>query len=127
MPFKPAPVEGGTAYADTSTITLIPTRNNNVAYYYGAFRNTVSIASLHDLRSILITKQQQLKNLPVSFSADAHQLHIIIKPQDDCRYETLVALIDEMSINAISHYAICDIEEEEKSLVTNKLQSPPME
>ena len=127
MPFKPAPIDGGTAYADTSTITLIPTGNNRIAYYHGAFQNDVRITSIQALRAILITKQQQLKNLPASFSANAHKLHIIIKPHDACKYETLVGLIDEMSINAIPYYAICDIETEEKTLVTNKLQSQPME
>lgn len=117
MPFKPA--EASTAFAEQSTITLIPTKGHRIAYYHGAFHrdSILHLAGPKEIRDVLIAKQKAAAALPASFSADAHKLHVIIKPNDDCNYEDLVSLLDEMNILQVPFYAIDEITEIEKEWV----------
>lgn len=121
------PVPGGhTAFCEECTVTLIPAQNHKIIFYKGALQDsTQSIVSsfINDsLRSLLIKEQQSVKALPASFSAEAHNLHVIIKPDDACTYEDIVHLLDEMSILDIKYYAMTDISAADKELVTKKLQ-----
>jgi biopolymer transport protein ExbD len=120
MPYKPA-IDEVTAFIDTSTLTAIPAKNGTLYYYGGKFNNNLTPVSFNDFRKVIIDKTAQLKKLPASFSPQAHELHIIIKPSNDCNYENLVRLMDEMLINNVPNYAIVDISEEEKSLIPKRL------
>ncbi|MFN4247941.1 MAG: ExbD/TolR family protein [Flavipsychrobacter sp.] len=122
MPFKPA--TEGTAYVDTATITIIPTKNHLYATYTGTYRdgmqfNTYAAAQL---RNVILDKKYALKKLPATFSEQAHKLHVIIKPNDDCEYQDVVTLLDEMAINQVAYYAIADITANEKLILTKQLQ-----
>jgi biopolymer transport protein ExbD len=104
-----------TAYIDTSTITLIATANHEIIFYNGQFdENKLRTTNTPELRNIIIEKQKALTHLPSNFSARARELHVIIKPADECRYEDVVRIFDEMIINAVPHYVMVDITEEEK-------------
>ncbi len=111
--------EAITAIPGESTITLIPTKAHTIAYYSNAFStdSTQSIASTKSIRDVLIAKQKEVAALPPSFSADAHQLHVVIKPNDDCTYEDVVMLLDEMNILQVPYYVIDEITLEEKEWV----------
>lgn len=114
-----------TAFIDTSTITIIPTREHKLAYYDGVLKNEsgMQLGNYNYIRSKLINKAKQLKSLPSTYSADAHKLHVIIKPADDCTYDDVVKILDEMLICDVPYYAITDITKEEKEILTIKLQS----
>lgn len=120
MPFKPS--RGNIAFVDTSTITLIPVKNHTIAYYNGQFKsNSIpQTASFNAIREILVVKQNNLKALPVGYSDQARKLHVIIKPNDDCTYEDVVNVLDEMSILDIRYYAIDDISAPEKEWLTKQ-------
>ena len=122
MPYKPA--TEGTAYIDTATITIMPTKSHLYALYTGAFKEGIEYKTYtgNELRSVITNKQSALKRLPATFSEQAHQLHIIIKPNDDCEYQDVVTLLDEMTINQVAYYAIADITPEEKQILTKQLQ-----
>jgi biopolymer transport protein ExbD len=123
MPFK-APER--TPFCEACTVTLIPTKDHRLAYYKGALdhpeKTGITGFDAGGLRPELIREQQQAKALPASFSKDAHELHVIIKPNDDCTYDDIVKVLDEMSILDIKYYAMTDITAAEKELVTKKLQ-----
>ncbi len=122
MPHKPA--TEGTSYIDTATLTIIPTKGHMYAVYTGTFKpnNEFNIYKQSELRNVIITKQSALKRLPATFSVQAHQLHVILKPNDDCEYTDVVSLLDEMTINKVPYFAIADITSEEKMILTKQLQ-----
>jgi biopolymer transport protein ExbD len=120
MPYKPTtetsevPGEG--------TIVLIPTSGHRIAYYNGFFdAATKPLMAAHkgkgNIRQVLLDRQKEIAALPASFSAEAHKLHVIIRPADDCTYEDVVSLLDEMNIVQVPYYAIDDISEEEAEWV----------
>lgn len=120
MPYKPAPDEAITAFIDTSTITIIPIENGRLLYYEGEFQEIFSFATFPEIRTIIINKTKQLEKLPNSFSKEAHQLHVIIKPNDNCNYESFVRLMDEMLINNVPYYAIANLSEQEREKIILK-------
>ncbi len=123
MPFE---TDVKTAFCEECTVTLMPTKDHKLVYYKGTFEHPtklgISSFEPNGLRAELIKEQQAVKALPASFSKDAHELHVIIKPNDDCTYEDLVKVLDEMSILDIKYYAMTDITAAEKEFVTKKLQ-----
>jgi hypothetical protein len=62
-------------------------------------------------------KKSGLKDLPQTFSVQAHILHVLIKPNDDCKYNDVVQLLDEMNILAVPYYAIMDLAPQEKEWI----------
>ena len=119
----PVPHHEPTAFIDTSTITLIPTREHKVAYYHGALDsdNEIQFANHNEVRKIITQKQSGLKYLPESFSAQAHNLHVLIKPDDNATYADLVSIIDEMLINDVQIFAIVDIDTFEQRILNELL------
>ncbi len=115
----PGPVEHPTAFPEESTITLLPAANHRVFYYEGILKTDGQMKSspVASLRPVLQQKQTQAASLPGSFSTQAHQLHVLIKPNSDSKYADLVNLMDEMLILKIDYYAIVDITPGEASLI----------
>lgn len=113
-----------TKYVAESTVTVIPTHSHKVIYYNGTLKDGQSLAvtgfqAAHGLRDILINKEKEAAALPAKFSLQAHQLHVIIKPDSDCTYDDVVRIFDEMNINNVPYYAMTDITPEEKAWVEN--------
>lgn len=120
MPYTEAPPEGGRSYPEESTVTLLLSSQHKVAYYYGNFESGEAFAAAgfegnNPLRSVLLNKQQEAAKLPTTYSRQAHFLHVLIKPTDDCTYEDLVKALDEMSILDIRYYALADVSDAEKN------------
>ena len=115
----PAPGPQQTAFIDTSTITIIPIRGHKFAYYHGAFRSSadIKVTGSQDLRNLLAQKQSALKHLPAGFSDEAQNLHVIIKPHNESKYDDLVRVVDEMLILSVRYYAIVDITVEEEDAI----------
>jgi biopolymer transport protein ExbD len=111
-------------FIDTSTITIITTKDHWLAYYEGILSDPgkMKTTSIADIRGVIQRKRKELFSLPASFSVRAHKLHVLIKPMDNSTYDDLVAVLDEMTINDVPFYAIVDVTDEEKQLLTNKLQ-----
>lgn len=127
MPYTEAPPEGGTSYPEESTVTLLLSSQHKVAYYYGNFESGEAFAAAgfegnNPLRSVLLNKQQEAAKLPTTYSRQAHFLHVLIKPTDDCTYEDLVKALDEMSILDIRYYALADVSDAEKEWLQQNLR-----
>lgn len=112
-----------TVYIDTSTVTIIPTKEHRYAYYYGTLDKPeeIQLTTYSHLRNIISTKQSALKRLPASFSQQARKIHVIIKPMDNCTYQDVVNVLDEMLINKVPYYTLDAITEDEKSIIGDKL------
>lgn len=106
-----------TVFVKEATITLIPTHDHKIAYYNGTldYPAQLQYATITQARDVLLHKQKEVAALPPSFSVDAHKLHVLIKPNSDCTYNDVVALLDEMNILAIEHYAMVDVTADEQA------------
>jgi hypothetical protein len=52
-------------------------------------------------------------------AAEKKGLIVLIKPDDKSKYKNLVDILDEMLITNVARYAIVDLSESEKELITN--------
>ncbi len=106
----PAPPDGSTRFTAESTITLMPTANHRVLWYegslYGDAGRGITGVGGEGVRTLLLRKKKDAAALPESFSAQAHELQVIIKPMPDCTYEDVVRLLDEMQIVDVKFYAL---------------------
>lgn len=104
-----------TAFCEESTITLIPASGNRIYWYKGAFKAVGTLPHIKSgaLRKLLQNEIEKAASLPRHFSADAHKLHVIIKPDNGSNYANLVQILDEMLINNIGIYVIDELSSEE--------------
>lgn len=118
-PVDPTPPDVVTAYIDTSTITIIPAKEHKLIYYCGQLitADKLNSTDYHSIRNIITRKQKELQRLPGSYSKQAHELHVIIRPTDESTYEDVINILDEMLINDVPHYALTDITEEELNMI----------
>ena len=119
---SPIPVLKPTTYPEESTITVIPVKSHKVFYYKGILKGSMQPreCSVRGMRDVLMKMKEDAANLPATFSADAHKLHVLIKPRDDSKYEDLVNLLDEMNISQVLYYALVDVTPEEKEWLLGK-------
>lgn len=120
MPYNPPPPDVITAYPESSSLTIIPTENNSFAYYEGRFKDdALVVLNNKEMRNLIRSKKSSLAHLP----SDLRELHVVIKPADNSKYEDLVYVLDEMNINHVQYYAIADLTEDEAQSLTKKLQT----
>jgi biopolymer transport protein ExbD len=99
-----------TPTAETKTITFLTGAGNKLFYYYGeesdaGIKNPVVQISWDErngVGNIIAKKQLQLDN--VKGGRDA--MVVIIKPGKESTYKNVVDLLDEMTIHAVTRYAI---------------------
>ena len=99
-----------TAFPEESTITVLLCAAHRVAFYNGS---TLAAENLHDtslvgLSKVIAAQKSACRALPASFSADAHDLHVVIKPTNDCHYKDVVQVVDYLLIHGVEKYAIAD-------------------
>ena len=119
MPYKPAPDEG-TQWPMESTITLMPTKDHRVAWYPGTNADSLAWCGFQgatNVRNLLIQRIEAARHLPVTFSANAHRLHVVIEPARDCTYKDVVATLDEMHIADVPFYAITSMDNNEQAML----------
>lgn len=89
---------------ETTVLTLMPVRNNEIDYFEG--RNNSGSKMKHctyvDLRSIIQQKQNE-----VAYKlGDKDKTVIIIDPGSESSYRNFVDILDEIQINDIRHYFV---------------------
>lgn len=113
------PTPSPTAYIDTATITLMPAGAGKLYWYKGALSGPSQIkrAPMAAARGILQDHASDIAALPATFSPDAHQQHVLIKPLPASTYTDMVSLLDEMSILAVPYYTLADLNDDERALI----------
>ena len=122
MPFKPPGLFTPRAIPAESTIILLPTSDHFIALYKGTDNPAESLEwcrfeGMNSLRSRLHSEAMRVRNLPSVFSKEAHQLHVLIKPDTSASYDDIVRTLDEMSIGAVPYYTIMRIAESEQAAI----------
>jgi biopolymer transport protein ExbD len=118
MPSKEVPTKPPTI-PEESTLTLIPTKNHSVIYYKGTLRQAGQLqqCAVNKVTDVVLAMDKEVAVLPADMSAEAHKLHVLIKPMDNCSYDDVVHLLDAMLIVAVPYYALLDIAREEAEMV----------
>lgn len=96
----------------SGVITILLGKDNHVFYYEGELDITASnfkSSNFHDIREVLIKKKYSVAQLK--------DFVVIIKPSDECTYKNVVDILDEMTINVCTRYALVDISSIESQLV----------
>lgn len=96
----------------SGVITILLGKDNNVFYYEGELTSTASnfkSSNFHDIRKVLIDKKNSVPNLK--------DFVVILKPSEECTYRNVVDILDEMTINVCTRYALVDITDVETQLV----------
>lgn len=112
----------------STALTVIPLKDNKVFYYHGELSealktNTYGITnySLTDgLGQVVRNKQAALDKMSPGKRKD---LMLMIKPTPESNYQHLVNVLDEVLINEVKHYAVMDVTDFEKEVITQKAGS----
>ena len=96
---------------ETKTLNLIISGNNKILHYTGLDINSIKEVADKDeaIRNVIIAKKQELAK---RFGKGEH-LVVLIKPTYEARYESIVNVIDEMTINDVRRYVFMDPTAEE--------------
>ena len=106
------PDELGESYAFTVLLD-----HSTLWYYEKDFTQAQASGSIHavtlkGLREAIIRKQKKLDNTAL-YPEGRKGMMLLIKPGPESRYETLVNVLDEATINVVDKYAIIAISREE--------------
>jgi hypothetical protein len=90
---------------------LILANDNKIYWYQGLTDPKIEVTnfSKDGIRKVLISKKAQIKNL-----------FVLIKATDQSKYQNIVDILDEMSINEIEDYAMTDMTAIDKELIALK-------
>lgn len=118
MPYK-GDVPTPTAFPEESTLTLICHDGHKLYYYSGKLTDDekIQVSLVKNVNGIVAESKKRTAALPANYAANAHKLHVLIKPTDKSTYADMVALMDAMTIADVKDYAMVDISEEELAAI----------
>ncbi len=99
MPKDTDKPDENTKVKESGSLTLMLGKGNVIYYYFGNDPATMQTTGYKDVRKVILDKKK---------STPADDLFIIIKPDKDATYKNAVDIIDEMSINDVTRYAMVD-------------------
>nr|WP_242929472.1 biopolymer transporter ExbD [Pontibacter vulgaris] len=117
MPVKPENEEEQMPLKASNALTIIMGENDKLFYYYGlgdpADNPEVieSDYSANGIRKVLISPKVRGND----------KMTVLIKPMEKSRYKNVVDILDEMKITDTKKFALVDITENDKKLVSTKL------
>jgi biopolymer transport protein ExbD len=92
----------------SGALTVLLAANNIFYYYEGADLKKIRSANSNELRTVILDKKKR--------TAPA-KLMVIIKPGKDADFESIVNVMDEMTIDDVKRYAMVDIDPGEYSMM----------
>jgi len=92
----------------SDVITVLPGKNDRVYFYEGDDPTKLQVSNFQGIRSVLLDKKRRTD--PVFFQ-------VIVKPTPDATYKNTVDILDEMTIDAITHFALVDVSVDEYKVV----------
>ncbi|HEY9340477.1 MAG TPA: biopolymer transporter ExbD [Hanamia sp.] len=97
-----------TKVKESGSLTLMLGKENVIYYYFGSDPATMQTTTYKDVRDIILKKKK---------TTPAEDFFVIIKPDKDASYKNAVDLLDEMTINDVSRYAMVDPTADEYSKI----------
>ena len=96
---------------ESGALTVLLGKNNNVYYYEGQLADQAAnwkSSTMKQIRDVIITKKR---------STAKDDFMVVIKPSAESTYKDMIDILDEMTINDVSRYALVDITDIESQLV----------
>ena len=103
----------------SKTLTLVLKEDGNVLCYEGFAKDNTAprIVNIHstqaELRDIIQHKMKSLQQKGIP----AEEMIVIIKPTMESNYNSLVAALDEMTINTVKKYAMAPLDADDQKLL----------
>ena len=93
-----------TPIKENATLTLSLMRNDSIAWYEGAprIRPVLNYCRFNELRLVIQQKQKKV----ASILGNRNETIIIIYPGKESTYKNFIDVMDEVSINDITHYFV---------------------
>ena len=108
------------SYPPDVTLTLLLAGEHKIYYYDGLqLIGKLNLTGYDSLHAVVARKRAQLEPTVKGRAADKQLLHVVIKCSEACFYSDIVNVLDELVIAKIAFYAIVDMNEEEKSALSN--------
>ncbi len=110
-----------TQIGNSGALTVFPLADNKIFYYHGALDKALSeglygittYSYSNGIGNVIRLKQAALDKSGVG----RKELMLIIKPTEDASFGNTVNILDEVTINGITRYALTDLSESEKKMV----------
>lgn len=106
---------------ESAALTICPIEGDKVFYYHGnleeALQNHQYGFTSYTIRGGIGAVIREKQAAMDQAGKKRNDLMLIIKPGDNSSYRNTVDLLDEVMINAVSHYAIVDISKEDLAAV----------
>jgi biopolymer transport protein ExbD len=89
-------------------VTVVLGHDDKIHWYVGTASESAEITDFSDrgIRKVLMDKKRSIKNL-----------YVLIKPSDRSQYKNVIDILDEMIITEIKHYAIVELDTQDKQLI----------
>lgn len=97
---------------ESGALTLIPSKDRVIYYYEGQLLpdgSNFKSSNFKEIREVILNKKR---------STNAEDLVIVIKAAPQSKFRDVVDILDEMTIDDIKRYAMVDISDSEKQLVS---------
>jgi len=107
----PKDTQDSSKVKESAVITVLPGKNDKVFYYEGKDPTKMQESDFRGIRTILLDKKRR---------TDTAWFQVILKPSKDASYRNAVSILDEMTIDAIHHYALVDIDPSEYTLLRQR-------
>jgi biopolymer transport protein ExbD len=120
LPKDTEKVEEQNKIKESGALSIMLGKNNAIYYYEGTLDPTGSnfkSTNFKEIRNIVIDKKKRTN--PEDFV-------VVIKPSDEATYKNTVDILDEMTINDVKRYAMVDLFDIEKQLITATEGGGPM-
>jgi biopolymer transport protein ExbD len=98
---------------ESSVITIIPSKDNQIYYYEGKLLpngSNIKVTDFSNIRNIIIQKKK---------TSDPEFFFVVLKPTPGATYGNTVDLLDEFIINEVNSYALTDLSTEENQLLSS--------
>jgi biopolymer transport protein ExbD len=111
---------------ESTALTILLSNNHRLYYYEGIGSdpenppavNVTFFRPTDGIRDVIIDKKKRVEDLKRSGALRPDdETTVLIKPDDDCTYDDVVSILDEMNINDVKVYAIVDISEVDKEFI----------
>ncbi|MBO9571369.1 MAG: biopolymer transporter ExbD [Chitinophagaceae bacterium] len=120
LPKDTEKVEEQNKVKESGALTIMLGKDNVIYYYEGTLApdgSNFKTTNFREIRDVIIDKKKRTN--PEDFV-------VVIKPSDQSIYKNTVDILDEMTINDVKRYAMVDLFDVEKQLITATEGGGPM-
>lgn len=109
---------------ESAALTVCPIAGDRIFYYHGNLEEALlqhlygitSFSLKEGIGHIIREKQASMEHI----GKNRNDMMLIIKPADESNYKNTVDMLDEVSIHAVTRYAITEISEKELNAIKRK-------